>query len=149
MGAEMSSRMIQVPEMVNWLKHNSYNNAMTDAHYKSVARHILNMPAEARMHFMVTLSNMSHKAGHDEISPCYGVFQPDTEYIQTQRTGEQRTWTVIKRTGDHLMIKISGTYAMFGKTVQVCSETGTEYIEFKSGKVSATDVHLTVQGVWK
>lgn len=145
----MNIRMIQVPELVNWLKHNCHNSFMTDAHYKSVARHILNMPAEARMHFMVTLSYMSEWSYHDKTSPCYGVFQPDTKYIQRQRTGEQRTWTVIKRTGDHIMIKPTGTYDVCGKTVQVCAETGTEYIQFKSGTVSATDVHLTVREVWK
>jgi len=146
----MSSRMIQVPEMVNWLKHNCYNCYMTDAHYKSVARHILNMPAAARSHFMVTLHCMSIESNHYEVSPYYGVFQLDTEYIQNTYTGGacSRSWSVIKRTGDHIMVTRTGTYDVLGKTVQVCAETGTEYIQFKSGTVSATDVHLTVQGVW-
>jgi len=142
-------REIQILDMVKWLKYYCHNQSMTDAQYKSVARHILNMPTEARKHFMVTLSNTSDAAGHDELSNTYGVFQTDTKYEQT--FGKNRTtkiWVVIKREGNRILIR-DCDYTVHVKTVCVCDETNTEYIDFETGRLSAKHINITVWGVWE
>jgi hypothetical protein len=140
-------REIQILDMVKWLKYYCPNHTMTDAQYKSVARHILNMPTEARKHFMVTLSNTSEAAGHQELSGTYGVFQTDTKYTQ-YLDNKTKIWVVIKRDGNKILIR-DCDYTVHVKTVCVCDETNTEYIEFKTGRLSAEHIKITVWGIWE
>lgn len=140
-------REIQILDMVKWLKYYCYNHTMTDAQYKSVARHILNMPTEARKHFMITLSNTSEAAGHDELSDTYGVFQTDTKYTQ-YLDNKTKIWVVIKRDGNKILIR-DCDYRVHVKTVCVCDETNTEYIHFETGRLSAEHINITVWGIWK
>ena len=83
--------VIHVPELVMWLRHKAYNPHMSDAEYKSIARHILNMAAGAREKFLDTLEMMAGESPHR--SPLCGTFVEGMTY----RSLDGRKWVVIKK----------------------------------------------------
>ena len=88
-----TKELIHVPELVMWLRHNAHNQGMSDAEYKSIARHILNMPAGAREKFLDTLEMLAKESPHR--SPLCGTFVKGATY----RSLDGRKWVVIKREG--------------------------------------------------